>query len=246
MEDIDKILSLEIKKEIADRYFGFRKLIEDNIRDYDQQVLRSFSLLEKKIGLDLIRLYILLKDEGLIHDFFREAGLEHLLFYDPYIVSSPTIRQQVFAGLEAHGLTAHSRFKHMIFDLYEELESHINQYRERMQNLAEEHDVIAEEIKLFYKKNDLGTIMDFMRNIDGIGSYKAGSMEGGLTPRTGQNLEKKMRVTPPSPVEELLPIIPPIKPLSEVKGRLKPIIEKAWKLQKGLDLRTLTRKQQDA
>ena len=32
MQDIDSFLALEVKKEIADRYFGSRKLIEDWVR----------------------------------------------------------------------------------------------------------------------------------------------------------------------------------------------------------------------
>jgi len=46
--DIDQMLSFEVKKEIADRYFGFRKLIEEDIQDYDDQVLLSFRRLEQK------------------------------------------------------------------------------------------------------------------------------------------------------------------------------------------------------
>ncbi len=80
MQDIDQMLSFEVKKEIADRYFGFRKLIEEDIQDYDDQILSSFRRLEQKIGFDLVRLYILLKDGQLIHDFFQVAGLDDKLF----------------------------------------------------------------------------------------------------------------------------------------------------------------------
>jgi len=31
-QDIDQVLAIEIKKEMADRYFGFRKLIEETSR----------------------------------------------------------------------------------------------------------------------------------------------------------------------------------------------------------------------
>ncbi|MDH3329207.1 MAG: hypothetical protein OEM01_08245, partial [Desulfobulbaceae bacterium] len=96
-DDINKVLTLEVKKEMADRYFGFRKLIEEDIQDYDDQVLASHVRLEQKIGFDLVRLYILLKDETLIHEFFQLAGLDQLIFYDLYMTESPTIRKRVFA-----------------------------------------------------------------------------------------------------------------------------------------------------
>jgi len=231
VHDIDKVLSYEIKKEIADRYFGFRKLIEDDIKGYDNMVVTALKRLEQQIGFDLVRLYILLKDEAVIHDFFRVIGLDDRLFYDPYLAESPTIRKRVFAGKTPHGLTRKSRFRNMIIDTYEDLVRHVREYRERVKAIKEEQETIAEEINLFYEKNDLSTIMGFLRGLGGSGSYKSGAMEGGLTPQTGSNLEEKMRVTPPPKVEELLPILPELPPYKQIKHELEPIIERAYQLQ---------------
>lgn len=239
MQDIDQMLSIEVKKEIADRYFGFRKLIEEDIQNYDDQVLSSFRRLEQKIGFDLVRLYILLKDGQLIHDFFQVAGLDERLFYDPYLTESPTIEKRVFAGRDVRGLTRNSRFRNMGLDTYEDLRRHINGYRKNLQQLRLEQETITEEIKLFYRKNDLGTIMGFLRGLGGTSAHKAGDMEGGLTPNTGESLEKKMKVTPPPRVEDLLPDIPEIQPLAEVKGSLKAILDKAYKRQGEPEMRDL-------
>ncbi len=239
MQDIDQMLSIEVKKEIADRYFGFRKLIEEDIQNYDDQVLSSIRRMEQKIGFDLVRLYILLKDGQLIHDFFQVAGLDERLFYDPYLTESPTIEKRVFAGREVHGLTRNSRFRNMGLDTYEDLCRHINGYRKNLQELRLEQETISEEIKLFYQKNDLGTIMGFLRGLGGTSAHKAGDMEGGLTPNTGESLEKKMKVHPPRPVEDLLPDIPEIQPLAEVKSSLKAILDKAYKRQREPEMRGL-------
>ena len=244
MQDIDQMLSIEIKKEIADRYFGFRKLIEEDIQCFENQVVCSFRRLEQKIGFDLIRLYILLKDKQLIHDFFQIAGLESEtlskhLFYDPYLTESPTICKRVFAGRDVHGLTKISRFRNMGLDSYAELEREINEYRLNIEELRNERATISEEIKLFYKKNDLGAIMGFLRGLGGSGAYKSGSMEGGLTPKTGENLDNKMKVQPPPPVEEFLPDIPTIKPMAQVKKSLKTILDKAYKRQNEPEMRKL-------
>jgi len=212
MQDIDQMLSLEVKKEIADRYFGFRKLIEEDIQNYDDQVLSSIRRMEQKIGFDLVRLYILLKDGQLIHDFFQVAGLDERLFYDPYLTESPTIEKRVFAGRDVRGLTRNRRFRNMGLDTYEDLRRHINGYRKNLQQLRLEQETITEEIKLFDRKNDLGTIMGFLRGLGGTSTHKAGDMEGGLTPNTGESLEKKMKVHPPPPVADVLPDIPGIPP----------------------------------
>ncbi len=228
-DDINKVLALEVKKEMADRYFGFRKLIEEDIQDYDDQVLASHIRLEQKIGFGLVRLYILLKDETLIHEFFQLAGLDQLIFYDPYMTESPTIRKRVFTGQRIRGLTRSGRFKNIFFDSYETLARDIEEYRDNMMKLSAERETIVEEIKLFHKKHDLGTMMDFLRGLDGEGVYTSGSMAGGILTRTGDKLEQKMKVEPPPPVDELLPKIPPIAPLSKISRQLKKVVDRAFR-----------------
>jgi len=48
-----------------------------------------------------------------------------------------------------------------------------------------------------------------------------------------------MRVKPPPPVEKLLPIIPQVTPLKDIKGPLKKIIERAYSKQQDLELRDI-------
>ena len=238
-DDINKQLTFEIKKEMADRYFGFRKLIEEDIQDYDNKVFASFRRLEQKIGFDLVRLYILLKDENLIHEFFQLAGLEKMILYDRYITESPTLRRKVFTGQKIRGLTKAGRFKNMVFDTYETLTNDVDEYRRNLVKLANERENIVEEINLFYRKHDLGTMMDFLRGLDGGSMFHSGSMQGGLVMQSTQELDEKMRVKPPPPVDELLPNIPPVAPLGQIKAKLKKIIERAYKVQPHLDLKEI-------
>jgi hypothetical protein len=240
-DDITDILALEVKKEMAERYFGFRKLIEEDIKEFDDQVLASFLRLEQKIGFNLVRLYILLKDEKLIHEFFRLAGLDQLIFYDPYLTESPTIRKSVLAGLRIRGFTRAARFRNLVLDTYAALAADIDNYHENLTDLSMERENIAEEIRQFYHKHDLGTMMDFLRKLDGGAMYRSGVMEGAITPESGTGLERKMKVEPPPPVDELLPIIPPIAPLSEIKRPLQKIINNAYRLQQEPDLKEIVR-----
>jgi len=240
-DDINKVLTLEVKKEMAERYFGFRKLIEEDIKDYDDQVLASHARLEQQIGFDLVRLYILLKDESLIHEFFKLAGLDRLIFYDLYMTESPTIKKRVFADQKVSGLTQAGRYRNMVFDTYKKLAADIEDYRQNMLELAKERETIAEEIRLFYKKHDLGTMMDFLRGLEGEHMYTSGTMSGGLVTQTGEDLERKMRVKPPPPVDELLPQIPPVTPLPKIKTRLKKIVNRAYHKQGSIDVRDFVR-----
>ena len=75
----EDIMAVELKKEIAERYFGFRKMIEEDELDLMQKMKYQISILEKRISFELIRLYILLKDEELIQHFMELTGWEERL-----------------------------------------------------------------------------------------------------------------------------------------------------------------------
>jgi hypothetical protein len=64
-------------------------------------------------------------------------------------------------------------------------------------------------------------------------------MEGGLQPKTGESLDKKMKVHPPAPVDEILPQIPHIPPLKKIKNELKTIIDKAFERQDEPEMRAI-------
>jgi len=152
MPDLNYTLAFEVKKELADRYFGFRKIIEEDTNAYQQNIITSALELENKIGFDLVRLYVLLRDNVLINDLFKITGLGKVLFYDQYITKSATIRKQVLKDIHVHGLTRKWRFQNMFFDLYDSLEKHVAEYRQNILDLAEDRETIKEEINLFYQK----------------------------------------------------------------------------------------------
>jgi len=226
--DIAKVLSFEIKKELADRYFGFRKIIEEDKQELDSQVKRHSMTVEQKICMDLVRIYILLKDEAVIQDFLDLAGLEEKMYYDPYFLESPTIRKRVFAGVTVRGFTRKGRFIHLVLDSYATLVEHVIEYIESFGELLEKQETIAEEIKLFYQKNDLVNIMGFLRSLDApvFDNSMLQADASGLG--SAQSLEKKMRLEPPLPIEHILPIIPPLIPLRPIRKNLKKLAKRAF------------------
>ncbi|OGQ98230.1 MAG: hypothetical protein A2505_10540 [Deltaproteobacteria bacterium RIFOXYD12_FULL_55_16] len=224
--NIHEVLAYEIKKEIADRYFGFRKLIEDDKLDFAEKTRQYSFILEKRISFDLIRIYIALKNEALIHRFLALTGLPIDLFYDPYLTQSNTIRQRVFSGMHIHGLFHASRFKNLIFDCYERLEVHVSEYRRRFDELKKYREEINQEIEIFYRKNDLGSIMGFLKTLGD--PNKAGGMEGGMEMGMAQSMENKMRIEPQLPPEHYLPVIQALPPMASIKKELKSIIRAAY------------------
>ena len=240
MQDMESFLSFEVKKELADRYFGSRKLIEDDRQQYDQKIQEAYRLLECTVGYDLIRLYILLRQESLIHDFFRLTGLRDDIFLDPYVLSSATIRQRLFAGLRFRGLTRHTRFQHCFLDTYERLIGSTGAYRAALKQLADEQQTIVQEIELFQRKNDLGAMMGFLRTLGGDAAGD-GVLAGTVNPMQDHSLEEKMKILPPKAAEALLPNLPDLPPLKRCKSKLIDLIDKAYRLQNGPEIREYAR-----
>ena len=229
---VEDFMAIEIKKEIAERYFGFRKMIEEDNLDLMEKMKYQIAILEKRISFDIIRIYILLQDEKLIQEFMKLTGWEEKLFYEPYITESKTIRKKVFRGIRIRGLTRASRFKNLVFDAYERLAAHVELYRANLEEIEASRETINEEIKLFYRKNDIGNIMGFLRSMDSCGSSEDTM---GVRPDVGSadTLEDKMRVEGPPPIDPELIVIPPLVPLPNIRRDLKKLVDKAFKLHRG-------------
>ncbi len=226
--NIQDVLAYEIKKEMADRYFGFRKLIEEDTLDLKEKARQHSFILEKRISFDLIRIYILLREKKIIQDFLHLTGFKEELFYDPYLAESQNIKTRVFQGTKLRGFTWKGRYKNMIFDIYERLVVHTEQYREMASELEELGETIQEEIKIFQRNNDLGNIMGFLRSLDRHSSH--GAMQGGMEAGIAENLQKKLQIQPPELKSSQEAILNTPPPLSSIKSRLKELLNEAYKL----------------
>lgn len=225
--DISKVMTYEIKKEMAERYFGFRKLIDEDKQELARQMRSQTLTSEQRVVMDLARIYILLKDRNLIERFRVLSGIEEVLFYDEYVVSSPTIRARVFSGLQVWGLTRAGRFKNLLLACYDQLVADVDAYREKFGELLDTREFIAEEIKLFYQKNDLSSMLGFLRQLDGADhSGLAGPIVAGV----GEDMATKLKVEPPEAIEHHLPVIPPLVRPDQIRGELKKLAEEALEL----------------
>lgn len=239
MHGVEEMLSLEVKKEIADRYFGFRKMIEDDSRAYNDHILLAYRQLENEVGFDLVRLYILLHREPLIHDFYRITGFRDPVFLDPYLLHSSSIRRRLFKGQRVHGFTRRGRFKHLFFDIYQRLHQGLNAYTATMNRLRDEGKAIVEEIEVFHRKHDLGSMMGFLRRLDSSGDSCA--LPGTISPLRDNTLEEKLHIQPPNPADALLPAFAPLPPLNSCKGRLTDVLDLAYNEQHQPEVRDYCR-----
>ena len=238
MEDIENILTLEVKYEIANRYFGFRRLIEKDTENYLLEVRAAAENLEVTVGHELIRIYHLIDREDLLTRFFSLTGLPEGLFRDAYINTEP-MKRKIIAQQNFRGITRKRCLHNIFFDAYGHLHDAITVHRENCDVLKEEQQTICEQIRLFYRKNDINTIFHFLRGLDStttdLGSSAIASEYSG-------SLEAKLQIEPPLPVEDLLPQLPTIPTVKTLRKDLKALMSKAYDLHTGLDLQNYCQK----
>lgn len=229
MDDIADILAFEVKKELADRYFSFRKQIEDDSAAYSEQLDNTAVEVENELGNVLLRLYLLLQNERMVNRFLTLTGLPQNYLYDPYFHESATIRIVAFKGCSFHGLTKKQRFKNMFFDCYQELLDKCSQFQLQREELVNEQETIEEAIKLFYRNNDIDTIMDFLRRLDTNKTGGQGLMQMMVNTNSSTRLNDQLRFHPPRPVSERVAPLPHLPMVKTIKKELSQILNDVWK-----------------
>ncbi len=224
--DIAAALNIEIKKEMADRYFSFRTLIEDDTKALNQAVADAVEI-EQIVAIDLTRMYILLHDEQLIDTFIQCSGLTETYYFDPYILTSAAIKERMFQDISVWGLTWRGRFTKIFLNCYDDLCRHIDIFRANREDLAEEQELIGETISLFYRQNDISSMLSFFRSMESAGQMGS-SMEGSMNTGFDDAMEKKMRIVPPRPVDQKIHAIPPLVPAEQIKDDLKQLASDAF------------------
>ncbi len=233
MENIENILALEVKNELAKRYFGFRKIIEEDTAAYFENIKKASQQLEETVGHDLVRIYSILNQQSLLQQFFKLTGIPENLFTAAFINTAPAkddiITQQKFRGFTRKGC-----LHNLFFDAYDCLFIDTLAFREAFSRLVLDHETIREQIRIFYRKNDIHTIFQFLRSLD------SSSMHDGLpafNADSGMSMDAKLRIEPPPPVSELLPEVAPIPTAKKIRKELKALVTEACIQQPLLDLR---------
>ncbi|OAQ21185.1 hypothetical protein [Thermosulfurimonas dismutans] len=163
-EDLAESLVLEIKREIAERYFTHRKVIEEEIEDYGRK-LKEFEKEEENLLKELIRLAYMLRDKNLLKRFEEITGVSLEPYYDEYILSSKNIRRRLFKELKSKGFTSKRKFIKLFEQTYKRLLEKNEAYRKKFDSLKTQAELIEQDIKEFNKEYDLGSIFSFLGSL---------------------------------------------------------------------------------
>ncbi len=238
-QDISKALAYQVKKEIASRYFGTRKLIEEDRAALEGMIAGLKDFYDTRLGVDLVRCYSILRKPELIDEFLALIGWKGRPFYDEYIVESETIRHRLLRDMVSHGWMNQSRFVNLFLDSYRRLYRDAQEYMERLEDALDELAVLKEEIRMFSKRFALDEIMGFLRTLEAredltniLGENVASSKPA--------NLEAKLKVEPVDKLERAIPRIPGLPDPDSIGSSLKKLAQRAYKMEKEGALKALS------
>jgi hypothetical protein len=227
-EDIAKALAYQVKRDIAEQYFGSRKAIEEDIEAFKDALAQADKFYNEKIGPDLIRIYDILSDSELVRQFMKMAGFgDETPFYKEYASG----RMRVEEWPSSHGWTAFSRLLNRLIDSYRWLYRDTMKYRAMLDDLKDEALVIKEEVKGFHGRFALDEIMGFINTLDRdeLSHVLGENLRGGELEALNANLQIS---GPPEP-EEALNMMPDLPQPDRIKGLLKALARDAYKKHKG-------------
>jgi len=226
--DISKALTYQVKKEIAERYFGTRRVIEQDISAVKEMIDRINDLYENRLAMALVRIYSLLMDSDTIEKFIKLIGWDEPPFYDRYINESVSIRKRLVHRLHSHGWMKKSRFVNMVMDSYRILYREYQKIAELEDEAREEIEIIREELKIFRNKYSLDEIMSFVRNLDFEGQGLAKVMGGQVDVIDADKIAAKMDIGNIDEVEKGIPRIFPVPEPDEVEAELEKLAESTY------------------
>lgn len=218
-QDISKVLTFQVKRELAEKYFGTRKLIEEDLSNLKKMISELDHLYIDTIGKDLVRIYSLLRKKELIRMFMRETGWQELPFYDEYVLDSYTIRLRLMESMLVKGWFSKTKFLNMLFESYEKLYEDGIEYEETYNEFREEYALVKEEIKQFKAKYSLSEIMAFIDQLDG--EQESANLMGVIDSGGREQLSDKMIIEMPEQILQDVAVIPALPSLDHIKERLK-------------------------
>jgi len=227
--DIEKALAYQIKKEIAQRYFRIRKLIEEDSANARTLLNKLEKIYTEKLKPAFLRIYSLLLDEDLIKEFSALLDLQEPPFLDEFLNMSQQEREKLIKDLEVHGWFKEKRFLNLLMDSYRMLYEQWKDYYDLREEVLDELELVKEEVKQFTKNYSLDDIMHFLRSLD-MGDEAASKALGGtIEGRKLGQLDKKIPVV--EDLEKLFERVPELARIPEpnsIESELKKVGEKAF------------------
>jgi hypothetical protein len=217
--DISAALAYQVKKEIAENYFGSRKVLEEEREDLHRQekklqegwgrtVLPNLvRICQSLVGADETRAFLKLIQRGDLQAIIQQE-LEA-----PADLPSPVECNHPFA------LTAKGKYKKMIYSLYESARAQGDELWNEFRSWQKKVSLYNEDLAKFTTCYNLSDILSLIHSFENRDDLK-GILGENSDPRTVPLLEEKLILRPIKPGLEREALLRPLPPLKEIQKPL--------------------------
>jgi len=226
MDDVDRTLEalkVHIKKEIVDNYFADRVYLEEEVELLGQGV-KEYQEDRSRLASRFMALYQALGSEAAIALVMEALSIKEWPFYQEFLRLAPQARQDLLKGHRGWGLTARGRFRHLVLEIYEELQHESHKLKEKYDKILTHLRLINEDIDKFNLSYDFGLIAAQIEALEGGGE----PMSGGLLAPEREELSTRMRLKRRKLTDADLPPLPSLPPVKEITDRLTAVLDRAY------------------
>lgn len=222
--DISAALAYQVKKEIAENYFGSRKVLEEERDDLTRQERMLEKAWEQKVLSILTGIYLL---------FIREE--EGRAFLD--LVKRQDLIESIEQGLKEQGikfsplscplpftLTAKGKYKKLIITLYQLARTNGDALWEEFQSLRKKVSLYNEELTHFTSCYNLSDILSLIHSFENRDDLK-GVLGENTDPRAVPLLEEKLMLRPLALGHDGESLLRPLPATKEIQKPLKLLID---------------------
>jgi hypothetical protein len=220
--DVDRALEalkIHIKKEIIDNYFADRVYLEEDTEILQKEV-QEYRQGVERLWRRWLALYQALGSEAAIAPVMRLLSVKEWPGYQEFGPLPEAARRELLQGHRSWGLTAARRFRHLVFDLYQELQAENQKLREQYGKILTHLQLLNEDIDKFNLAYDFGLIAAQIEALEGKGQV----ISGGLLALEREELSTRMRFKHQKLTDQDLPPLPDLPPLNAIKEELGRIL----------------------
>lgn len=226
-KDISAALAYQVKKEIAENYFGTRKALEEEREDLLLERKKLEEVWTRTVLPHLIRIGRTLVGEGESRAFLHLIQREDLLPLIPMELKGPGDDLSPAECAVPFALTAKGKFKKLIFSLYQSAITNEHSLWEAFRAHQKKVGLFNEDLARFNSCYNLSDTLSLIHSFENRDDLK-GVLGENSDPRAIPLLEEKLILRPIDPGRERGVFLQPLPPLKEIQNRLKLVLDLAF------------------
>jgi hypothetical protein len=227
VNDISAALAYQVKKEIAENYFGSRKALEEEREDLLRQRKELEEVWVRRVLSNLIKICQTLVGEAESRAFLKLIQREDLLPRAQESLKDPGGDPFPAECAVPFALTAKGKFKKLICALYQSAKVNGDNLWDTFRSHQKKVDLFNEDLTQFISCYNLTDILSLIHSFENRDDLK-GVLGENSDPRAIPLLEEKLILRPIDPGRGEGALIRPLPPLKDIQNPLKLLMDLAF------------------